>query len=211
MSDPPNTLPPVAVLREGLAAYRPRVPEPFLQALIDSATIPASVVVPIFRRGSAWRVVLVRKRPDLRRHAGDVAFPGGAANADEAPWDTALRECCEEAGIPAENLTRLGALSVIPTMTGYLVRPFVALLPGDPGPLSTRDPGEVESVFSERADWFIDPRNEHLTVKRWEGRPYPEWRHPGTGARIWGATAVIISEIMKIWTGRDVVQEAISL
>jgi len=208
---PPCSLPPVEALRDALAAYRPRSPEPFLQALIDNATTRASVVAPIFRRGDAWRVVLVRKRPDLRRHAGDVAFPGGAANAEEDPWSTALRECQEEAGIPAKDLTQLGALSVIPTMTGYLVRPFVALLPEDPGPLSTQDPGEVESVFSERADWFLDPHNEDLTVMRWEGRPYPQWRHPQTGARIWGATAVIIAEIMKIWTGRDVVQEAISL
>ena len=211
MSDPPCELPPVEVLRQGLAAVSPRTPDPFLQALIDNATTPASVVAPIFRRGGAWRMVLVRKRRDLRRHAGDVAFPGGAAQADEDAWATALRECHEEAGIRAKELKRLGALSVIPTMTGYLVRPFVALLPEDPGPLSTRDPGEVESVFSERADWFLAPRNEDLKVKRWEGRPYPEWRHPVTGARIWGATAVIISELMKIWTGRDVVQEAISL
>ncbi len=195
-----------------MLSHVPRRAPSFMKKLIEAATTPASVVAPLFERDGTWHMVFVEKRKDLRKHAGDVAFPGGTArNDEEDPWLTALRECEEETGIDPDRLTSLGPLSAIPTMTGYMVRPFVAVLDSDPGPMATRDPGEVARVFTERADWFLDPANAWLRVLRWKGQPYPEWRHPSTGARIWGATGMMINEILQIWTGTDVVQEAAKL
>lgn len=195
-----------------MAGHEPAAPARFLQPLVRMATTRASVLAPLFKRDGHWRMVFVEKRADLRKHAGDVAFPGGAAHDDaEDPWFTALRECEEETGIAPDTVTNLGPLSTIPTMTGYLVQPFVGLLQADPGPLTTGDPGEVARVFTERCDWFLDPANSRLKVHFWKGRPYPEWRHPSTGARIWGATGMMINEILRVWTTTDVVTQAAAL
>ena len=204
-----GTLPDIGVLRANMAKHKPRQPARFLKPLIDAATTRAAVLAPLFERDGQWHMVFVEKRQDLRKHAGDVAFPGGAAqDKSEEPWLTALRECEEETGIAPDTVTQLGPLSVIPTMTGYLVQPFVGVLQADPGPLQTGDPGEVARVFTERVDWFLDPANRWLKVHFWQGWPYPEWRHPSTGARIWGATGMMINELLRIWTDTDVVLEA---
>jgi 8-oxo-dGTP pyrophosphatase MutT (NUDIX family) len=80
-------------------------------------------------------VVLTRRRPDLRRHAGEISFPGGRLDpSDDSLYDAALREGEEEIGLPRTALTPLGALAVVHTFsTNYAVYPFVALIdPHDP-------------------------------------------------------------------------------
>lgn len=208
--DGSGSLPPIDVLRARLGAFEPPEPGPWLHPVLRVATRPAAVVATLFPRQGRWRLLFVEKRGDLRKHAGDVAFPGGAARADdEAPWDTATREWQEETGLQAgEELERIGRLSTIPTMTGYIVRPYVAVMARDPGPIAPGDPGEVARIFSEDAEWFLDPASAALTILRWEGCPFPSWRHPTTGVRIWGATGMMVNELLRIWTGQDTVEVA---
>ncbi len=83
---------------------------------------------------AALRVLLIRRPAHLRRHAGEIAFPGGRRDAgDSSFYETALREAEEEIGLARERVLPLGALSVAYTLsTNYAVYPFVALL-DDPG------------------------------------------------------------------------------
>src|SRR5260370_1832730 len=95
--------------------------------------IPAAVLVPLFLAGDAAEahLVLTRRRGDLKRHAGEISFPGGrrdAADADLA--ETALREAEEEIGLPRTAVRLLGQLPPTSTFaTNYVIHPFVRLIP----------------------------------------------------------------------------------
>jgi 8-oxo-dGTP pyrophosphatase MutT (NUDIX family) len=123
------------------AAAHPRIPAAVLVALIPPAPQPGSPAPagaePAARAVAreqvlAMRVVLTVRRAELRRHAGEVAFPGGRWDpVDASLYETALREAEEEIGVSRAHLTGLGALSATGTIaTNYAVRPFVALLDG---------------------------------------------------------------------------------
>ena len=120
-------------------------------------------------------VVLTRRRADLRRHAGEISFPGGRQDAEDATLiDTALREAEEEIGLPREDVHVLGELPSTSTFaTNYLIHPFVGQIAAS---RSWRpSPREVDAVLElpaaspqararhalahllERLDSFIPP------------------------------------------------------
>ncbi|MGC3968583.1 MAG: CoA pyrophosphatase [Pirellulales bacterium] len=88
---------------------------------------PAAVLVLLYRRGGAWRVVLTERHADLATHAGQISLPGGLIEAGETVRQAAERELWEETGVAAEGLTPLGALSPINLFsTHFFVQPCVA-------------------------------------------------------------------------------------
>lgn len=90
---------------------------------------PAAVVIPIFE-GPPFDVLFVERARHLRRHAGQIAFPGGAVDPDDVDHAAgALRELYEEVGIPAAAVTLIGALPVIRQERNvFAVTPFVAIV-----------------------------------------------------------------------------------
>ncbi|HTQ69500.1 MAG TPA: CoA pyrophosphatase [Solirubrobacteraceae bacterium] len=156
----------------------------------------AAVLVPLFlNERSEPHVVLTRRRADLRRHAGEIAFPGGRRDEeDESLRDTALREAEEEIGLPREQASVIGELPPTSTFaTGYLIHPFVATIP--PGTAWTPSPREVDTVLELP---LRDVR---------EGRTTAELERRGIRFRtdayvveehlIWGATARIIEDLLE--------------
>ena len=116
------------------AALRPLLLEPEAAAALDvHGRDDAAVLVPLFVAGDALHVVLTRRRDDLRRHAGEISFPGGRQEGDEEDLrDTALREAHEEIGLPPDAVELIGALQPTPTIaTNYSVYPFVGMI--EPG------------------------------------------------------------------------------
>ena len=93
--------------------------------------------MPLFlaRRASEPHVVLTRRRADLRRHAGEISFPGGRRDPEDADLaDTALREAEEEIGLPRADVRLLGELPPTSTfVTNYVIHPFVGLIPAGRG------------------------------------------------------------------------------
>jgi 8-oxo-dGTP pyrophosphatase MutT (NUDIX family) len=91
--------------------------------------------------------VLTRRRDDMRRHAGEVSFPGGRADPEDADLpSTALREAHEEIGLPPAAVQLIGALQPTPTIaTNYAVYPFVGLI--EPGFAWEPSAGEVAEVL----------------------------------------------------------------
>src|SRR5213596_2319643 len=87
----------------------------------------AAVLVPLYLDAGALHAVFTKRRDDLRRHAGEISFPGGRQDApDEDLVRTALREAEEEIGLPPDAVEILGALQPTPTIaTNYAVYPFV--------------------------------------------------------------------------------------
>jgi 8-oxo-dGTP pyrophosphatase MutT (NUDIX family) len=95
--------------------------------------VAAAVLVPLFLAGDADgpHVVLTRRRADLRRHAGEISFPGGRRDtADADLTDTALREAEEEIGLERADVRLLGALPPTSTFaTNYVIHPFLGMIP----------------------------------------------------------------------------------
>jgi 8-oxo-dGTP pyrophosphatase MutT (NUDIX family) len=92
--------------------------------------VEAAVLVPLYVEEGALGAVFTRRRRDLRRHAGEISFPGGRRDlSDRDLLATALREAHEEIGLPSDAAEVLGALQPTPTIaTNYVVYPFVALI-----------------------------------------------------------------------------------
>ena len=157
----------------------------------DIALREAAVLVGLVARPDGWQVLLTRRTDVLRHHAGQVSFPGGRIEADDADAvAAAVRETGEEVGIPATQIAPLGFLDPLTTITGFRVLPVVALLDAEHVPHP--DPDEVAEVFEVPLEYLLHPDNlATLTVER-RGRPRAvlEYRYPGQ--RIWGATASIL-------------------
>lgn len=158
---------------------------------------PAAVLIGLVQRPEPT-VLLTQRTAHLRSHSGQVAFPGGKSDEDDADAAaTALREAHEEVGVPPEVVDVLGTLPVYTTGSAFQVTPVVGLLPPDyPTALN---PHEVEVVFEVPLRFLLDPRNHRIHRVNWEGAQR-EWYsmpyHDGVAERyIWGATAGMLRNL----------------
>ena len=89
----------------------------------------SAVLVPLYVDGGAVHAVFTRRRDDLRRHAGEISFPGGRREPGETLLQAALREAHEEVGLPPEDVDVVGALEPVGTfVTNYAIYPFVGVI-----------------------------------------------------------------------------------
>lgn len=154
----------------------------------------AAVLVPLFLRGDELHVVLTRRRDDLRRHAGEVSFPGG--RRDDADVDlsaTALREAHEEIGIPPQAVELVGALQPTPTIaTDYAVYPFVGLI--EPDFAWTPSEHEVAAVLELSLAALRAGAARRQLLRR--GVPFRTDVYEVDGHVIWGATARMLGDLL---------------
>lgn len=157
---------------------------------------PASVLVPIVARASELTVLLTRRTAHLRDHSGQIAFPGGRAEArDPSAEATALREAAEEVGLDAARVEVLGRLSDYHTRTGYRITPVVGLVTP---PIELRpDADEVDEVFEVPLSFLLDPRNHQLHAREVSGAPVRYFAIPYGGYYIWGATAGMLVNLYR--------------
>jgi len=172
-----------------------RWPEPMREQL--SGTLkPAGVLIPIFERASELSVLLTRRSAELKHHAGQVSFPGGRMEEHDADVEaTALRESEEEVGIEAHQVSVLGYLHTMPTITGYAVTPVVGLISA--GAELVIDKTEVEYTFEVPLSYLLDAANDVRTEWDAGARKVPMVEFHWEGQRIWGATAFMIVELRK--------------
>jgi 8-oxo-dGTP pyrophosphatase MutT (NUDIX family) len=162
-----------------------------LKARLTANLKPAGVLIPIIDRPDGLSVLLTRRSAELKHHAGQVSFPGGRMESEDADiLATALRETHEEVGIHPQLVQVGGFLPPMPTITGFAVTPVVGLLLDG---LSLRiDKTEVERAFEVPLRFLLDPGNEKTSSREIEGVSLPLAEFHFGGERIWGATASMV-------------------
>ncbi|MBU3077110.1 CoA pyrophosphatase [Sphingomonas quercus] len=154
------------------------------------AATPAAVLVPVVDR-PAPTLILTRRTETLRRHPGQVAFPGGRLDpGDSGPVDAALREAEEEIGLPRRLVDVIGTADAYRTVTGFSVTPVVGIVPPDL-PLVPHD-AEVAAVFEVPLDFVLDIANQVERAGEFRGRERRYYEIMWGDWRIWGATAAMI-------------------
>lgn len=144
-------------------------------------------------------VVLLRRADALRRHPGQIAFPGGTAEpGDAGPVGTALREAVEETGLDRTGVDVLGVLPPVgPLPTGFTVTPVLAWW-RRPSPVDVVDPGESAEVWRVGMGGLADPERRG-TVLGPRGYRGPGFLLPVPGPRrvLWGFTAHLLDQVLR--------------
>jgi 8-oxo-dGTP pyrophosphatase MutT (NUDIX family) len=152
------------------------------------------VLVPLYLRDGELHAVLTRRPGHMRRHAGEVSFPGGRQDDGEDLATTALREAEEEVGLPRGDVELLGALTPVPTLaTGYAIYPFVGLI--EPGMEWVLSPREVEEVIEPSLSELRAGFGRRRIVRR--GIPLRTDVYIVGDAFIWGATARMLTDLLE--------------
>ena len=183
-----------ATLRARLARL-PAMPAPLdsdddASGFMTGTLTPAAVLIPIVL-GPRPSIVLTKRTTHLAKHAGQVSFPGGRIDPEDADAEAAaLREAEEEIALAPRHVELAGRLGDYVTGTGYAITPVLGFIA--PGLTFRPNPHEVEIVFEFPISILLDPaaprRERHFSRDRW--RDYWVWPHPKHF--IWGATAGIL-------------------
>jgi 8-oxo-dGTP pyrophosphatase MutT (NUDIX family) len=153
----------------------------------------AAVLVALYLRDGRIHAVFTKRREDMRRHPGEISFPGGRHDDSDADLRaTALREAEEEIGLPPSAVTMLGALQPTPTIvTGYAIYPFVGLI--EPGLVWTLSAREVAQVLELALDDLRAGYGRRRLLRR--GVPIRTDTYVVGDDLIWGATARILADL----------------
>ena len=152
---------------------------------------PAAVLLGLVDREEGFHVLLTRRTEDLSHHAGQVSFPGGGIEPDDADAvAAALRETREEIGVDSGLIEPIGYLDPFETISSYRITPVVAWL--DAGYRAVPNPREVAEVFEVPLAHFLDPTKKHVLRMQYQGRERDIYEFFYGGQRIWGATAAML-------------------
>ncbi|HWA62804.1 MAG TPA: CoA pyrophosphatase [Caulobacteraceae bacterium] len=154
----------------------------------DEELKPAAVLVPLVERAEGLTVLLTRRADTLRKHTGQVAFPGGRCDPGEMVWQTALREAEEEIGLDPGLVSLAGLSTPYRTGTGYHVTPVVGFVA--PTFDLKPNPDEVADIFETPFGFLMDPANHEQHDRETPAGDRRRFYAMTWGEQfIWGATA----------------------
>ena len=181
-------------IAEGLArpAPPPTPDDLHLAARPDGARVTeAAVLVLLVDRPGGLQLLLTQRTPHLDNHAGQISFPGGRVEEDDASREeTALRETEEEIGLPRGAVALLGRLPVYENLSGFRITPVVGWI--EPPIVLKPDPFEVAAAFEAPLGYFLDIANYQRRQFHFRGRHRHYMAIPYEGRYIWGATAAML-------------------
>lgn len=162
----------------------------------------AAVLVPIIDRPEGPTVLLTVRSSDMPSHAGQISFPGGRVQADDAgPVEAALREAKEEVNIDAGKVTIIGTLGVHQGGLGFSVTPIVGIV--DPSADIRPCPREVAEIFEVPLTFFADLNNHGTEERELKGVRYNMFAAPYGRFHIWGLTAGILRTLAETLQSED--------
>jgi len=176
-------------IREALSHHHSRA--------IHSQRLRASAVLIPLLEGPVWKVLFTKRAENLRNHRGQICFPGGSRDADDADLQvTAMRELYEELGILADDVEILGHLDDYSTVSDFVITPFVGVLPEDYAYRVNYD--EIAELIEVPLAFFLNPEN---CRREWWVRSnrrgwvyfYDYGEHT-----IWGVTAHILKNFVDL-------------
>jgi 8-oxo-dGTP pyrophosphatase MutT (NUDIX family) len=151
----------------------------------------AAVLIAIVQHAGAPSIILTQRSAHLRKHTGQIAFPGGVIDAsDLSAIDAALRETEEEIGLPRNVPQTIGQLPDYVSGSGFRIKPVVALVPS--GQKLNINTDEVEEAFEVPLAFLMNPENHIRASREWQGVERFYYEIPYGRHRIWGVTAGII-------------------
>lgn len=177
---------------------------------IDESSLPrtrpnAAVLAVLFEEAGEARLILTRRASSLRSHRGEVSFPGGRLDPGEDATHAALREAYEEIALNPAEVTMEGWIHPVMTVvSASLISPLVATVPSRPHVVAS--PAEVERVFDVPLRDLAGPEIFHEERWSFPGHPvpgspdgsFPVWFFEVEGELIWGATARMIHELLRV-------------
>jgi 8-oxo-dGTP pyrophosphatase MutT (NUDIX family) len=186
------------------AAVRARTLAPFPLEGLPADRLPpggfarAAVLVPIFEKDGAPHVLLTRRPAAMRRHAGQISFPGGRIEEGESPLDAALREAHEEVGLAPSDVEVVGPLSeAVVVLTAFRLTPWVGAVPY-PYPYVVA-PAEVETIIEVPLAGLAAPGVHRVERREAWGVPVEVHEFSMGENVIWGATGRILAELVDAW------------
>ena len=178
-----------------LAAAPPEVAAR-VRATLTTRRTPAAVLIPLVERVGGMTVLLTQRATTLKEHAGQISFPGGRIEAQDADaWHAALRETFEEIGLQSDLIEFAGYLPDHIVISGFRVTPAVGFVkPQYQLKIATE---EVHDVFEVPLDYILDPAN-HTFRQRQIGELTIDIHDIPYGDRnIWGATAGMLMTLRR--------------
>lgn len=190
---------PPAAQKSWLAARLARPAPPLARGMGDGhrlpgregPTTPAAVLVPLVNRAQGLTLLLTQRSADLPDHPGQISFPGGRVEPDDASLAAAaMREATEEVGLPATCVEVLGHMATYITVTGFEVTPVVAWV--EPPFDLHLDASEVADAFEVPLAFLLDPVNQQRHFRMLGDVRRDFWAIPYGERYIWGATAAML-------------------
>ena len=162
---------------------------------VTAPATAAAVLVAITDR-PAPGLILTQRTTTMRRHAGQIAFPGGRVDPEDADAiSAALREAEEEIALPRNLVEVVGTADVYSTMTGFVITPVIGIVPPDLDLIPSE--AEVADVFEVPLDFVLDPANQRQASLDYQGRERRYYEINWNDRRIWGATAAMIVNLSR--------------
>lgn len=160
----------------------------------------AAIIIPVFEIDGEAHLLLTLRTDTVMHHKGQVSFPGGAREEQDASLEqTALRETYEEVGIPPEMVSIIGQLDDFPTITDFMVTPYVAAIPYPyPHRINTDEVAELVEVPLEL---FLSDRAFEIKEKTYRGVTYPVYYYYFKHVVIWGVTGFIVNRFVELVFG----------
>lgn len=197
--EPPVESPSINLAHERIASYQPSelLRGPAVQRPAQSGR-KSAVLVALFEGEKGATTILTRRPLHMRKHAGEIAFPGGAHDTtDDSLWHTAIREAEEEVGLDPSLPTMIGEIDRFVTGASFsLVQPIVARL--EEPPVLVAAPDEVDEILYVPLVELLTPGVYRQEQWLWDN----EWRDMHffdlIGDTVWGATALMLHNLLDV-------------
>jgi len=169
----------------------PNLSQPIAKPDSDDDLKASAVLLILHLVDNNWHLLFTKRAEHLKHHAGQISFPGGRyEDSDDDLVDTAVRETEEEIGITRQLPRIISQLENHPTLTGYRIYPFVALI--ETLPELIIDKGEVDDSFSIPLVFLMNKTNQQLESVTYNNVNYDVYKIVWQDKMIWGATAKMV-------------------